>query len=61
MARKKRQKPFLLRVDKHLLDAVETWAQDELRSLNGQIEWLLRDALGRRKGNGRRAKRPDID
>lgn len=39
------RKPFLLRVDRALLDAVQRWADDDLRSLNGQIEFLLRDAL----------------
>ena len=39
------RKPFLLRVDRDLLDAVQRWANDDLRSLNGQIEFLLRRAL----------------
>jgi hypothetical protein len=39
------RKPFLLRVDPELLRAVERWAGDELRSTNGQIEFLLRRAL----------------
>lgn len=41
------KKPFLLRVDRELLDAVQRWANDDLRSLNGHIEFLLRDALKR--------------
>ncbi len=41
------KKPFLLRVDRDLLDAVQRWASDDLRSVNGQIEYLLRDALKR--------------
>ena len=41
------RKPFLLRVDRELLDAVQQWSNDEMRSLNGQIEYLLRDALKR--------------
>ena len=41
------RKPFLLRVDRDLLDAVQRWSNDETRSLNGQIEYLLRDALRR--------------
>jgi hypothetical protein len=41
------RKPFLLRVDKSLLDAVQRWANDDLRSLNAQIERLLRDSLKR--------------
>ncbi len=39
------RKPFLLRVDREVLDAVQRWADDDLRSLNGQIEFLLRRAL----------------
>ena len=39
------RKPFLLRVDATLLEAVQRWANDDLRSLNGQIEFLLRRAL----------------
>ena len=39
------RKSFLLRVDPDLLDAVQRWANDDLRSLNGQIEFLLRRAL----------------
>jgi hypothetical protein len=39
------RKPFLLRVDRDVLDAVQRWAGDDLRSLNAQIEFLLRRAL----------------
>jgi hypothetical protein len=39
------RKSFLLRVDRELLEAVQRWANDDLRSLNGQIEFLLRRAL----------------
>ncbi|HEX9564416.1 MAG TPA: DNA-binding protein [Gemmatimonadaceae bacterium] len=39
------RRSFLLRVDPDLLDAVQRWANDDLRSLNGQIEFLLRRAL----------------
>ena len=39
------RKPFLLRVDRELLDALQRWANDDLRSLNGQIEFVLRRAL----------------
>lgn len=50
------KKPFLLRADRDLLDAVQRWANDDLRSLNGQVEFLLRDAL---KRAGRSAKPVD--
>jgi hypothetical protein len=39
------RKPFLLRVDPELHEALQRWANDELRSLNAQIEFLLRRAL----------------
>ncbi len=41
------RKPFLIRVDRDVLDAVQRWADDDLRSLNAQIEFLLRRALQR--------------
>jgi hypothetical protein len=39
------RKPFLLRLDPAVFDALQKWAADDLRSLNGQIEFLLRRAL----------------
>ena len=39
------RRPFLLRLDPALLAALQRWASDDLRSLNGQIEFLLRRAL----------------
>jgi len=39
------RKPFLLRIDQETLALLQQWADDELRSLNGQIEFLLRKAL----------------
>lgn len=39
------RKPFLLRMDRQTLDALQRWANDDLRSLNGQIEFALRRAL----------------
>jgi hypothetical protein len=55
---------FLLRTDPHVLDALRRWADDELRSANGQIDFLLRKALrdaGRWKesDDARPAKRTD--
>jgi hypothetical protein len=44
------RKAFLLRMDAELMAALEAWAQDELRSVNGQIEYLLRQAVQKRKG-----------
>ena len=39
------RKPFLLRVEARTLESLQVWAEDDLRSLNGQIEFLLRKAL----------------
>jgi len=44
------RKSFLLRIDPALWAEVESWAQDELRSVNGQIEYVLRQAVQKRKG-----------
>lgn len=44
------RKSFLLRMDPTLWDDLEAWAQAELRSVNGQIEYILRQAVGKRKG-----------
>ncbi len=41
------RKPFLLRIDPKVLEAMQKWAADDLRSLNAQIEYVLRDALVR--------------
>lgn len=43
------RKAFLLRIDPELWRDLETWAADELRSVNGQIEYLLRQAVQKRK------------
>jgi len=49
------RKSFLLRIDQELHDALQRWAGDEFRSLNGQIEFLLRRAAGEA---GRLPRRP---
>jgi hypothetical protein len=50
------KKPFVLRIDPEKLKALEKWAADEFRSTNGQIEYILDQAL--RKA-GRMKKKPD--
>jgi hypothetical protein len=54
------RKPFLLRIDPAVLEAVQKWAADDLRSLNAQIEYVLRDALQRagRPPGGRKKDGP---
>lgn len=44
------KKSFLMRVDPKLWQEIQSWADQEMRSVNGQIEYLLRDAVRRRKG-----------
>jgi len=56
------KKAFLLRVDRALLDALQRWADDELRSVNAQIEFVLRDALTKTgRAPKARAGRPPTD
>ena len=43
------RKPFLLRIPPQLWQELEKWAGDELRSVNGQIEFILRQAVAKRK------------
>lgn len=52
------RKSFLLRIDPKLWKELEAWAQDELRSVNGQIEYLLRQAVQKRKQGGSGQVRP---
>ena len=40
-----KKKPFVLRLDPETLKAVEKWAGDEFRSMNGQLEWIISKAL----------------
>ncbi len=44
------RKPFLLRIDPALWAELEAWAQAELRSVNGQIEYVLKQAVQKRRG-----------
>jgi hypothetical protein len=50
------KKSFALRIDAGTMKAIEKWAADEFRSVNGQIEWILDRAL---KEAGRIKNRPD--
>ncbi len=52
------RKAFLLRIDPAVLDALQRWANDDLRSLNGQIEFVLRRALEAAGRGPKSASRP---
>lgn len=58
MAKKSENKSFVLRVDAATMDALERWADDEFRSINGQLQWIIADALHR---SGRLKKRKVAD
>lgn len=47
MAEKQPSKNFLLRLDRASMEALERWATDEFRSVNGQLQWIVADALRR--------------
>ena len=49
------RKPFLIRIDPKLWDELSRWADEELRSVNGQIEFLLREAVVRRRRGAKSA------
>ena len=51
----KERKPFLLRLDPALYESLEHWAQQELRSVNGQIEFLLRQAVSQHKRGAKKS------
>jgi hypothetical protein len=45
----KKTKSFILRVDGDTMDAIEAWAADEFRSTNGQLQWIITEALRKAK------------
>ena len=50
---------FILRVDSATMDAIEAWAADEFRSVNGQIQWILAEAL-KKSGRLKMPKAPRV-
>lgn len=50
-------KSFVLRVNAETMDAIEVWAADEFRSINGQLQWIIAEAL---RKNGRQPKKRKI-
>ncbi|UCE60616.1 MAG: PTS ascorbate transporter subunit IIC [Phycisphaerales bacterium] len=55
------RKSFLLRLPPELMDELTRWAKDELRSLNAQMEYLLRDAVRRRRGGKAEEQDEDVE
>lgn len=54
---KTKTKNFILRVDSDTMDAIEKWATDEFRSTNGQLQWIISEAL---RKNGRLIKKKKV-
>lgn len=54
-----KKKPFALRIDEAKLAAVEKWAADEFRSTNGQLEWIVEQAL--KKAGRWKSKESDVN
>ena len=57
MAKKETIKSFALRVDAEIMEAIEKWAADEFRSTNGQLQWIIAEAL---RKSGRMKKKKTI-
>lgn len=57
---KEAQKSFVLRIDAATMNELERWAEDEFRSVNGQLQWLIADAL-RRSGRLKKSKKAKKD
>ncbi|MBR5855866.1 MAG: DNA-binding protein [Bacteroidales bacterium] len=55
MAKNNSIKSFVLRVDTATMEAIEKWADDEFRSINGQLQWIIAEAL-KRSGRAKRSK-----
>jgi len=56
------KKSFVLRIDEDLFKALEKWSADEFRSVNGQMEWIMAQALkkaGRLKAGPQKKDKPD--
>lgn len=51
----KKTKSFVLRIDSDTMDAIERWAADEFRSTNGQLQWIINEALKKHKRTKKRA------
>ena len=54
----KSTKSFILRVDAETMNAIEAWAADEFRSTNGQLQWIITEALRRAKRLPKRKNQP---
>ena len=61
MAEKNYTKSFILRVDSDTMDAIEAWAADEFRSTNGQLQWIITEALRKAKRKKKKKKQTQTE
>ena len=54
----KKTKSFILRIDAATMDAIEAWAADEFRSTNGQLQWIITEALRKAKRLPKKKNQP---
>ena len=59
-AEKSSTKSFVLRIDAQTMEAIEKWAADEFRSTNGQLQWIISEAL-RRSGRKPKTRKPGTE
>ena len=62
-AKESNTKSFVLRIDAETMDAIEKWAADEFRSANGQLQWIIAEALrksGRMKKKNTKGKEDEV-
>ena len=59
-AKESNTKSFVLRIDADTMEAIEKWAADEFRSTNGQLQWIISEAL-RRSGRKPKTRKPGTE
>ena len=59
-AKESNTKSFVLRIDADTMEAIEKWAADEIRSTNGQLQWIISEAL-RRSGRKPKNRKPGTE
>jgi len=57
----KKSKSFILRVDAETMNAIEAWAADEFRSTNGQLQWIITEALRKAKRLPKKKQQPPTE
>lgn len=62
MAKKEtKNKSFILRIDSDTMEAIEKWAADEFRSTNGQLQWIITEALRKARRLPKKQKKNELE